>query len=134
MELFGPQEIACSYDILTAVIVPSTKAGLELWTLLCGNVVKFNVEGDFGKAGIGGILRNSCNKSFIMFSKLVGCLDVTTVELLAIHEIFLLFCGSPGVSWSIQTIPRAANGTADKLAKSGMYRTSPMVWKFADIN
>ncbi|KAL4355044.1 hypothetical protein GQ457_06G023790 [Hibiscus cannabinus] len=34
-----------------------------------------------------------------------------------------------GLSWSIQAVPRESNSTADKLAKSGISRTTPWVWR-----
>ncbi|KAK8532147.1 hypothetical protein V6N12_053593 [Hibiscus sabdariffa] len=33
-----------------------------------------------------------------------------------------------GLVWSIEAVPRAANTTADKLAKSGISRVAPLVW------
>ncbi|KAK9010866.1 hypothetical protein V6N11_043733 [Hibiscus sabdariffa] len=33
-----------------------------------------------------------------------------------------------GLKWSIAAVPRLANSTVDKLAKSGIYRAVPLVW------
>ncbi|KAK8539471.1 hypothetical protein V6N12_043097 [Hibiscus sabdariffa] len=35
-----------------------------------------------------------------------------------------------GLMWEIKAIPRIANGTADRLAKSGILRDIPFLWKF----
>ncbi|KAK9000970.1 hypothetical protein V6N11_082764 [Hibiscus sabdariffa] len=137
--------------------------------------MEFNFDGavarGFGKAGIGGILRNSDNRSLIMFSKAVGTLDATSAELIMFKEACSLFGSSSWVkskkliletdcvliaewlnrsnststvfrplveeslricsnfSWDIRVVPRCANETADKLAKSGIGRLAPLVWR-----
>ncbi|KAK9005603.1 hypothetical protein V6N11_043029 [Hibiscus sabdariffa] len=68
------------------------------------NHVKFNIdgaiEGRVGKAGIGGILRNSENVTLIMFSKAIGFSDATSAELCVIREALVLFVES---KWSKQS-------------------------------
>ncbi|KAK8984743.1 hypothetical protein V6N11_020059 [Hibiscus sabdariffa] len=137
----------------------------------------FNVDGaaigGFGKASIGGVLRDSENKSPIMFSKTIGFFDASSAELLAIRDVISLFsvsmwskyklvlesdcnlcclwlekpscapdafkpviaeilqCGA-GLIWSIKVIQREDNGTADRLAKSGISRKDPFVWVSQD--
>ncbi|KAL4385388.1 hypothetical protein GQ457_15G014050 [Hibiscus cannabinus] len=63
--------------------------------------VKFNVDGavcgGVGSAGIGGILRDSYNRTLILFSKAAGNADATSAELFAIREACFLFQASP---WS----------------------------------
>ncbi|KAL4347803.1 hypothetical protein GQ457_17G016860 [Hibiscus cannabinus] len=73
-------------------------------------------------------------------------MDATSAELFAILEAITLFKQSnlaplsfkpiieaclkecEGLLWSFEAIPRAANTTADKLAKCGIYRGLPLVW------
>ncbi|KAL4296591.1 hypothetical protein GQ457_12G000900 [Hibiscus cannabinus] len=64
--------------------------------------VKFNVDGavcggGVGSAGIWGILRDSYNRTLILFSKAARNADATSVELFAIREACFLFQASP---WS----------------------------------
>ncbi|KAK8548964.1 hypothetical protein V6N12_061865 [Hibiscus sabdariffa] len=33
-----------------------------------------------------------------------------------------------GLEWNIKTIQRSENGTTDKLAKSGISRSNPLLW------
>ncbi|KAK9029313.1 hypothetical protein V6N11_026432 [Hibiscus sabdariffa] len=145
------------------------------WVKPFANSLKFSVdgavEGGFGRAGVGGILRNSNNKTLILFSKSVGCCDATSAELFALKEAVQVFRNSiwtrsftliletdclacvewfykphlaPTVfkdiiseclrectflRWEIIVILRAANATADKLAKSGIARARPLFWE-----
>ncbi|KAL4368125.1 hypothetical protein GQ457_05G003460 [Hibiscus cannabinus] len=72
-----------------------------LWLPPPLGLVKFNVDGavcgGVGSAGIGGILRDSYNRTLILFSKATGNADATSAELFAIREACFLFQASP---WS----------------------------------
>ncbi|KAK8532153.1 hypothetical protein V6N12_053599 [Hibiscus sabdariffa] len=144
------------------------------WKCPSTGVLKFNVDGAvagaFGKAGIGGLLRDADGKILLMFSRSIGFIDSTSAEILALKEACSLFSksewarvfslvletdcsllvdwfGNPlrappgfrmlvkecldlclGCAWSIRVVSREANCTADKLAKSGIGRSKPLVW------
>ncbi|KAK9003346.1 hypothetical protein V6N11_060910 [Hibiscus sabdariffa] len=57
--------------------------------------LKFNtdgaVQGSFGQAGIGGVLRDHDGKVITKFSKSIGHSDPATAQLLAIKEALLVF-------------------------------------------
>ncbi|KAK8596357.1 hypothetical protein V6N12_064852 [Hibiscus sabdariffa] len=65
------------------------------WVKPSAESLKFNVDGavvgGLGRAGIGGILRNSGNESLILFSRAAGSTDATSAELNAILEAVNLF-------------------------------------------
>ncbi|KAK8596192.1 hypothetical protein V6N13_000839 [Hibiscus sabdariffa] len=60
--------------------------------------LKFNIDGavneSFGEAEIGGCLRNGSAKMLLAFSKSVGRVDPTTVEILSLLEAIKLYCKS----------------------------------------
>ncbi|KAK9029015.1 hypothetical protein V6N11_026144 [Hibiscus sabdariffa] len=145
-----------------------------VWECPSVGELKFNVDGvvagAFGRAGIGGLLRNSNGKTLLMFSKSIGVIDVTSAEILALKEACVLFSQSRwvnfpslvletdceclvewfnrpvstpsgykklveeciescvGCSWSIRAVPREANCTDDKLAKSSICKLTPLYW------
>ncbi|KAK9047326.1 hypothetical protein V6N11_053173 [Hibiscus sabdariffa] len=126
------------------------------WECPSTRVLKFNVDGAvagaFGKVGIGGLLRDADGKILLMFSRSIGFIDSTLAEILALKEVCSLFSKSEwarvfslvletdysllvdwldlclGCAWSIRVVSREANCTADKLAKSGIGRSKPLVW------
>ncbi|KAK9037857.1 hypothetical protein V6N11_022756 [Hibiscus sabdariffa] len=57
--------------------------------------LKFNIDGtvngSFGKAGIGGYLRNENSRCLVTFSKNVGYADLTTDEIVTILKAVLIF-------------------------------------------
>ncbi|KAK8972129.1 hypothetical protein V6N11_061936 [Hibiscus sabdariffa] len=73
-----------------------------LWSKPPLDSLKFNVdgavEGGFKIAGIDGVLCNTENVSLIMFSNSIGVIDVTSTELLALKEAYLLFRDSNQVN------------------------------------
>ncbi|KAK9044379.1 hypothetical protein V6N11_072685 [Hibiscus sabdariffa] len=113
--------------------------GGNCWVKPPAGSLKFNIDGavvaGFGRAGIGGILRNPDNESLISFSKSVGITDATSAELLAFKEACVLFGESKWAKsfavifesdcslisrWSFNVVPSCANLTADKLTKAGI--------------
>ncbi|KAK8490726.1 hypothetical protein V6N11_034944 [Hibiscus sabdariffa] len=79
------------------------------WTIwVYRNDVIFKVCGSFGRAGIGGVLRNELGKTLMYFSKSIGASDPSTAEIMALDEAIRLFpkllvvdegVWSRGVSW-----------------------------------
>ncbi|KAK8506874.1 hypothetical protein V6N12_000443 [Hibiscus sabdariffa] len=57
------------------------------WTIwVYRNDVIFKVCGSFGRAGIGGVLRNELGKTLMYFSKSIGASDPSTAEIMALDE------------------------------------------------
>ena len=69
------------------------KKGME-WELPVGENLKFNTDGSYlreqGRAGIGGVLRNSKGEVLCSFSEFVGNVEAATAELLAIQKAMVL--------------------------------------------
>ncbi|KAL4289872.1 hypothetical protein GQ457_14G013920 [Hibiscus cannabinus] len=93
--------------------------------------VKFNTDAavneSFGKAGIGGVLRDNRGNVLARFSKSTGNLDPSGAELLAIHEACQLAnkCNQfySQIEWEICFQFRESNCLAHQLAKTGIGRT-----------
>ncbi|EOY31582.1 Uncharacterized protein TCM_038524 [Theobroma cacao] len=71
---------------------------VEVWKKPQNGYLKFNTYGSsrgcLGESGIGGILRNERGTTLALFSKLIGILDSTRAELLAMREAALVFATS----------------------------------------
>ncbi|GKF79652.1 reverse transcriptase, partial [Tanacetum coccineum] len=104
--------------------------------------LKFNVDGSAkgkpGFAAIGGLLRNSEGAVVALFSIPVGVMDSNVAEVLAIKEACKMLnkkveFNSVKIvieSDSLNAGSWECNSDADKLAKDGVYRTSPLsIWK-----
>ncbi|GJQ89475.1 reverse transcriptase [Tanacetum coccineum] len=104
--------------------------------------LKFNVDGSAkgkpGFAAIGGLLRNSEGVVVALFSIPVGVMDSNVAEVLAIKEACKMLnkkveFNSVKIvieSDSLNAVSWECNSDADKLAKDGVYRTSPLsIWK-----
>ncbi|KAK8997743.1 hypothetical protein V6N11_012283 [Hibiscus sabdariffa] len=91
---FNDDVIRCPYSV-KFIKVGKRDSIVCKWVKPPVKSVKFNVDGaverGFGRAGIGGILRDSNGKTLILFSKSVGSLDATTAELLALKEAVNIF-------------------------------------------
>ncbi|KAK9037745.1 hypothetical protein V6N11_022647 [Hibiscus sabdariffa] len=94
MALFGRVDFVNNPSSLLWLKVVSEKAFLA-WSIPSETSLIFNVDGaavgGFGRAGIGGVMRNSENKMFIMFSKFIGFFDASSAELLATRDALPLF-------------------------------------------
>ncbi|KAK8558682.1 hypothetical protein V6N12_041982 [Hibiscus sabdariffa] len=111
--------------------VVSVKKALLAWSIPSETSLIFNVDGaavgGFGHAGIGGVLRNSENKTLIIWlEKSSSAPDAFK----SIIEDIIQY--GAGLDWSIKVIPREENDIADRLAKSGISRKVPFVWVCQD--
>ncbi|KAK3199424.1 hypothetical protein Dsin_022839 [Dipteronia sinensis] len=72
------------------------------WSPPAFDVLKFNVDGsvrsDPGRAGIGGVLRDSSGKVLCQFSIFLGYLDVEAAEIVAIQKAVNLCASKPSFS------------------------------------
>ncbi|KAK3218067.1 hypothetical protein Dsin_012037 [Dipteronia sinensis] len=84
-------------------VKPVRSSCKEEWLPLSNEELKFNVDGsvrrESGRAGIGGVLRNSLGEVLYSFSVFMGNLDANSTELLAIQKSLQPLCLKSLFGW-----------------------------------